>query len=47
MVERFVAVEDAIRLLAGRPLVTGPEGGLIHVEPLDRFRNAIDCVEEA
>ena len=46
-VERLVAVEDAIRSLAGRPVVSASERELIHVEPLDRFRNATDCLEVA
>lgn len=44
-VERLVAVEDAIRSLAGRAAVSAREEGLIHVEPLDRFRNPTDCLE--
>ena len=44
-VERLVAVEDAIRSLAGRPTVGVREEGLIHVEPLDRFRTPMDCPE--
>ena len=46
-VERLVAVEDAIRSLAGRTVVSAGERELIHVEPLDRFRNATDCLEVA
>src|SRR5208337_3558113 len=34
-VERLVAVEDAIRSLAGRAVVSARAGELIHVEPLD------------
>lgn len=46
-VERLVAVEDAIRSLAGRVAVGARIEGLIHVEPLDRFRNPTDCLEAA
>lgn len=46
-VERLVAVGDAIQSLAGRPVVSASEGELIHVEPLDRFRNPTDCLESA
>lgn len=46
-VERFVAVQDAIRSLAGRVVIDAREGGLIHVEPLDLFRNPADCLETA
>lgn len=47
MVERFVAVEDAIRLLAGRTVARGRDEGLIHLEPLDRFREPTDPLEAA
>lgn len=46
-VERFVAVEDALRLLAGRTIASGEQEGLIHLEPLDRFRNPMDTLEAA
>jgi DNA-binding XRE family transcriptional regulator len=44
-VERLVAVEDAVRLLAGRGVVSGRDEGLIHLEPLDRFRKRTDPLE--
>ncbi len=46
-VERLIAVEDAIRSLAGRTAVAVRGGGLIRVEPLDRFRKPADCLEAA
>ena len=46
-VERLVAVGDAIRSLAGRAHSDGREERLIHVEPLDRFQNPVDCLETA
>jgi DNA-binding XRE family transcriptional regulator len=46
-VERLVSVEEAIRLLAGRAAVGAWEGGLIHIQPLDRFRKPTDCLEAA
>ena len=46
-VERLVAVEDAIGSLAGRRSVGARREGLIHVETLNRFRNAEDCLEVA
>jgi len=46
-VERLVAVEDAIRALAGRVGAGARIEGLIHLEPLDRFRNPTDCLEAA
>lgn len=46
-VERFVAVEDAVRLLAGRGVMSGRDEGLIHLEPLDRFRKPTDPLETA
>ena len=46
-VERLVAVEEAIRSLAGRAAPGGHEDRLIHVEPFDQFRNPIDCLEMA
>lgn len=46
-VERLIAVEDAIRSLAGRTATAAPGEGLIHVELLDRFRNPTDCLEAA
>jgi DNA-binding Xre family transcriptional regulator len=44
-VERLLAVEDAIRSLAGRAVLAAREGALIHLEPLDRFRRLTDCLE--
>jgi DNA-binding XRE family transcriptional regulator len=46
-VERLIAVEDAIRSLAGGPTTAARSGGFIHLEPLDRFRNPSDCLETA
>jgi len=46
-VERLMAVEEAIRSLAGRTHTAGREERLIHVEPLDRFQNPMDCLETA
>jgi DNA-binding transcriptional regulator YiaG len=46
-VERLIAIEDAIRSLAGRTAVAAPDAGLIRVEPLGRFRNPGDCLEAA
>lgn len=46
-VERLVAVDDAIRSLSGRARSDGREERLIHVEPLDRFQNPVDCLETA
>ena len=46
-IERLIAVEDAIRSLAGRATTAGRGGGLIRVEPLDRFQNPADCLETA
>ena len=46
-VERLVAVEDAIRSLAGRVGLEGRDKRLIHVEPLDRFQDPLDCLETA
>lgn len=46
-VERFVAIEDALRLLAARTTVSGEAGGLIHLEPLDRFRKPVDALDVA
>ena len=46
-VERLIAVEEAIRSLAGRAAVASHEERLIHVEPLGRFQNPIDCLETA
>lgn len=43
-IERLVAVDDAIRALAGRAVVSAGEEEL-SVEPLDRFRNPVDCLE--
>lgn len=45
-VERWIAVEDAIGALAS-PAVVGDRGGLVHVEPLDRFRTPGDALESA
>lgn len=46
-VERLVTVEEAIGLLGGRAVDRTREGGLIHVDSLDRFRNPADCLEAA
>jgi len=46
-VERLIAVEDAIRSLAGRTAMVARDGGLIHVDSLDRFRKPTDCLEAA
>lgn len=46
-VERLLAVEEAIRLLAGRAVAGAPERGLIHLDPLDRFGKPTDCLEAA
>lgn len=46
-VERFVAVEDAVQLLAGRAIVRGGEEGLVRLKPLDRFRKPTDALEMA
>jgi DNA-binding XRE family transcriptional regulator len=46
-VERLVAVEEAIRSLAGRVHLDGRDERLIHVQPLDRFRKPVDCLETA
>jgi len=46
-VERLIAVEEAIRSLAGRVATGGHEDRLIHVAPLDHFQNPIDCLETA
>lgn len=44
-VERLIAIEDAIRSLAGRTTVAVTATGLIRVETLGRFRNPEDCLE--
>jgi len=46
-VERLIAVEDAIRSLAGRTRTAARGERLIRVDPLDRFRNPTDCLETA
>lgn len=46
-VERLIAIEDAIRSLAGRTAMAVPDTGLIRVETLGRFRNPGDCLEAA
>jgi DNA-binding XRE family transcriptional regulator len=46
-VERLVAVQDAIASLVGPTAQTGRQEGLIHIEPLDRFRTAAKCLEVA
>ena len=45
--ERLLAVEEAIRSLAGPARIEGREERLIRVQPLDRFQEAIDCLETA
>lgn len=44
-VERFIAVEEALRLLAGRKVETTRDEGLIHLDVLDRFRKPADALE--
>jgi DNA-binding XRE family transcriptional regulator len=44
-VERLIAVEDAIRLLAGGASEAARGAGLIRLEQLDRFRTVSDCLE--
>ena len=46
-VERFIAVEDAIRSLAGVSVTAPRSAALIHLETLDRFRTIADCLEVA
>ena len=46
-VERLLAVEDAIRSLAGPTAKEAPGAGLIRFAPLDRFKNPADCLESA
>lgn len=46
-VERFVAVEEAVRLLTGRKVEIGRDEGLIHLDVLDRFRKPTDALEAA
>ena len=46
-VERFIAVEEAVRLLAGRKVEVGRDEGLIHLDALDRFRKPADSLEAA
>ena len=46
-VERLIAVEEAIRSLAGRAAIGSREERLIHVEPLSSLRKPIDCLETA
>jgi DNA-binding XRE family transcriptional regulator len=46
-VERLIAVEDAIRSLAGGPSGAARGEGLIRLEQLDRFRTVSDCLETA
>ncbi len=44
-VERLIAVEDAIRFLAGVSSGAARVEGLIRFEQLDRFRTVSDCLE--
>jgi DNA-binding XRE family transcriptional regulator len=46
-VERLLAVEDAIRSLAGTPSQAARGEGLIRFEQLDRFRTVSQCLEIA
>jgi DNA-binding XRE family transcriptional regulator len=46
-VERLIAVEDAIRSLAGGVSGAARGEGLIRFQQLDRFRTASDCLETA
>ena len=46
-VERLIAVEDAIRSLAGGASEPARGEGLIRFEELDRFRTVSDCLEIA
>jgi DNA-binding XRE family transcriptional regulator len=46
-VERFIAVEEAVRLLAGRTVANGRDDGLIHLDVLDRFLKPSDPLEVA
>jgi DNA-binding XRE family transcriptional regulator len=43
-VERFIAVEDAIRLLSRGPFTPRRGENLIGLEPLSRFRTALDSL---
>ena len=46
-VEHLIAVEEAIRSLAGRAAIGGREERLIDVEQLSSFHKPIDCLETA
>ena len=46
-IERFIAVEEAVRLLAGRKVENTRDEGLIHLDVLDRFRKPTDALEAA
>jgi hypothetical protein len=46
-VERYLAVEEAVRLLAGREVENGRDEGLIHLDVLDRFRRPTDALDAA
>jgi DNA-binding transcriptional regulator YiaG len=46
-IERLIAVDDAIRSLAGRTTTAATGQGLLRVEPLDRFRSPVECLEVA